>query len=224
MAQHQPQGSDAAENNVSVPIESTFFQPSQTKMLSSCNRKSTKIIPKSLPLRPDFSSTRGWPPNSKGSQCVDLLSSSCTKPMVKQCCGNRRLVAVDDEQGSNGYLLKLGCHVICLDRTLFNESFQVTHATPSTVCQKITCKSLQHSKKFRHYFFRLLQPRNECVPHQSPSGWRWSIPGRWYMVGDSVKLHVDMTHVAICENCETSESHSLVHSLRVLLVLDSAWL
>ena len=40
----------------------------------------------------------------------------------------------------------------CLDRTLFNESFHVTHATPSTVCQKITCKSLQHSKKFRHFF------------------------------------------------------------------------
>lgn len=53
---------------------------------------------------------------------------------------------MDDEKGSNGHLLKLS-YPICLDRTLFNESFQVTHATPSTVCQKITCKPLQHSRK-----------------------------------------------------------------------------
>lgn len=132
--------------------------------------------PKSLPLRPDFSSTRGWPPNSKGSQCVDLLSSSwCDQKVTRSQRNNRQLVAADDEQGSNGYLLKLS-YLICLVRTLFNESFHVTHATPSTVCQKIP------SLKKVSPLCQLLQPRNEYGPHQSPSGWRWSIPGRWHMV------------------------------------------
>ena len=67
-------------------------------------------------------------------------------------------------------------YLICLVRTLFNESFHVTHATPSTVCQKIP------SLKKVSPLCQLLQPRNEYGPHQSPSGWRWSIPGRWHMV------------------------------------------
>ena len=45
MAQHQPQGSDAAENNCPCLLNQPFCQPSQTKMLSSCNTKCTKIIP-----------------------------------------------------------------------------------------------------------------------------------------------------------------------------------
>ena len=180
MAQHQPHGS-AAENNFPCTLNQPFVNLPKQRCIFM-QHKIHQNHPKSLPLRPDFSSTRGWPPNSKGSQCVDLLSSSCTNVMVKQFCGNRRLVAVDDEQGSNGYLLKLS-YPICLDRTLFDESFHVTHATSSTVCQKIP------SLKKVSPLCRLLQPRNECEPHQSPSGWRWSIPGRWVVFFDALNHH-----------------------------------
>lgn len=178
LAQHQPQGSDAVENNVSVPVESAFFQPSQTKMLSSCNTKSTKIIP------------------NPRLHVVIFHQHSCDHQTQKEVnvlisC-RRRWETPDRGSGwwiwGNGYLLKLGFHVMSRPNSVYwiiscnscNFKYHMSNKSPASLCNTQNNSPL---------LCQLLQPRNECEPHQSPSGWRWSIPGRWVVFFDALNHH-----------------------------------
>ena len=79
-------------------------------------------------------------------------------------------------------------------------------------------KKSPHSKKFRHFVSCCNQGTNmDLINHQVGEGGAFLDGDIWWL---REKFQVDMTDVAIYENCETSESHSL----RVLLVFDSAWL